>query len=463
MIFKNQVSGYSLKFRVIGFATLFLAVLLSLLGWVIDSAYRYSLLTGQEERLKTHIYTLLAASDEDGLGLVMPEYLPDTRFNQLGLGLLAGVSTESNQAFWRSQSMLSVRLPPLPELAMGEKIFSDAVFEDQWYRVLAYKIALTTFSGIERDYTFWVAESNQADTQQLQEFRQQLFSGFAVLSVLFLLGQFFLLHWSLRPLSVLSRAIDQVEKGEVTEVAGSFPTELAPVVRNLNDLIDTLGRQRDKLKNTLGDLAHSLKTPLAVVRNTVHLDSTLDEAEKKTTIAEQVARMDDIIQYQLKTLSRSSHALWIKGEPVGPVILRIVSALQKVYRDKSMVFESQIDEGSLFFGDPDDLFELLGNLLENAFKYGHSQVFCHVTGGYSRQQAPYLAIQIEDDGSGIPEEARAEVLLRGTRMDTQKSGQGIGLSIANELVKSYKGELNLDDSERGGLRVSVVFQMSIQA
>ena len=457
MIFKSRASGYSLKFRVIGFATLSLAVLLGLLGWVIDSAYRYSLLTGQEERLKTHIYTLLAASDEDGVGLVMPEYLPDTRFNQLGLGLLAGVSTVSNQAFWRSQSMLSVTLPQLPEVAMGEKVFSDAVFEDQWYRVLAYKIALTTFSGIERDYTFWVAESNQADNQQLQRFRRQLFSGFAVLSVLFLLGQFFLLHWSLRPLSFLSRAIDQVEKGEVTEVVGSFPTELVPVVRNLNDLILTLGRQRDKLKNTLGDLAHSLKTPLAVVRNTVHLDSQLDESDKKEIIAEQVSRMDDIIQYQLKTLSRSSHALWIKGEPVAPVVYRIVSALQKVYQDKSIAFDCQMDEQSLFFGDPDDLFELLGNLLENAFKYGNSQVFCHVTGGHARQQAPFLSIQIEDDGPGIPEEARKEVLQRGTRMDTQKSGQGIGLSIANELVKSYSGELTLDRADLGGLIVMVAF------
>ena len=221
-----------------------------------------------------------------------------------------------------------------------------------------------------------------------------------------------------------------------------------PVTQNLNLLIKGERERQSRYRGMLGDLAHSLKTPLAV------LSAALQESQQgksftpqhQQDMAEQLARMDQIVTYQLKRAVKANQShLLSKPVMVEPVVRKILGALDKVYRDRQVKVSVQVPETTVFFGEESDLMELCGNLLDNAFKYGNGVV--KVT---ASQQGKRLELSVEDNGNGIPADKRSWVLERGARADTVKSGQGIGLAVVVELTSSYGGEIRIEDSVLGG-------------
>jgi len=218
----------------------------------------------------------------------------------------------------------------------------------------------------------------------------------------------------------------------------------------LNVLISSERTQREKYRTTMADLAHSIKTPLAILKGSAaSLENTGNTLDVRQTIDEQVDRMDEIVGYQLSRAMSDASSLIKRSIKVLPVAERLVAAMKKVYPDIHIDLRA---EPATFFGDERDLMEVLGNLVDNACKYGRGLVILSVAGG-----ADQTELVIEDDGPGVPEGQRAEVLQRGARLDSKAAGQGIGLAVVTEIVDRYDGVIGIESSGLGGLKVTVVF------
>src|SRR5690606_18339279 len=207
---------------------------------------------------------------------------------------------------------------------------------------------------------------------ELSAYRTQLWRWLGTATLLLLLTQTIILHWGLRPLSRLAVALKAMRSGETGDIVGEHPRELQEVVNNLNQVLAREKALRQRYRNSLSDLAHSLKTPLAILQSKITPDTS--ESDLQETLTEQIMRMNQVVTYQLQR-AVSDHQHGLHGQvAVDQVAQRLLSALRKVYRDKGVRCELIIAEGTVFYGDEQDLLEMLGNLLDNAFKYCHHQV-----------------------------------------------------------------------------------------
>ena len=205
----------------------------------------------------------------------------------------------------------------------------------------------------------------------------------------------------------------------------------------------------------MSDLAHSLKTPLAVLR--ARLESDANEQELRAEVATQLQRMNDLVSYQLGRAASSGHKLFAAPVEIEPHAEALVQSLEKIYASRGVLCEFDIDPEARFHGEPGDLQELLGNLIENAFKWARSRVLLTVKPGETApNRRPGLLLAVDDDGPGIPDERVPMVLQRGVRGDERVHGHGIGLSIVQDIIRSYRGELRVGRStELGGARFEV--------
>jgi two-component system sensor histidine kinase PhoQ len=235
----------------------------------------------------------------------------------------------------------------------------------------------------------------------------------------------------------------------------AHPRELEPLTDSINAFIHSERENLERQRNTLADLAHSLKTPLAVLRS--RLDSDTGEAELRSEVDTQLRRMNDLVSYQLARAARSGHQLFAAPIAIEPQAEQIVLGLEKVYANKGVLCEFEIAAEARFHGETGDLQELLGNLLENAFKWAKSRVLLTVAEGQKlTDRRPGLLITVEDDGPGIAEDRIAYVLQRGMRGDERVQGHGIGMSIVQDIIKSYRGQLHVTRShELGGAKFEV--------
>ncbi|MGH8299526.1 MAG: ATP-binding protein, partial [Steroidobacteraceae bacterium] len=273
------------------------------------------------------------------------------------------------------------------------------------------------------------------------------------LMLLLLLSLAALLRRVLAPLRRLEREIHEVEEGRSEKLGSGYPRELSGVARHLNALLVGERKRVARYRDTLGNLAHGLKTPLAVMRST--LSSDAGSAPAARTIGAEIDRMTGIIEHQLKRAAASGGALLGQAPvAVGPVAADLRAALLKVYSRKDLSLELAIQEGSHFIGDRGDFMELLGNLLDNACKWCRSKVRVSVTieDGRTAAGRDDLTLIVEDDGLGIAEENRAKVLERGVRTDEKVPGHGLGLAMVHDTVDLYGGALVVDESPLGGAR-----------
>ena len=249
-------------------------------------------------------------------------------------------------------------------------------------------------------------------------------------------------RWTTRPLSVLDHEIRRVESGKQEQLTGKYPAELMALKEDLNLLLASQNRQKQRYRHHLSDLAHALKTPLAVLNT-----SPLSEQPE---LKEQLDRISAMIDHQLKRASSSGQDVWKKQIPLQPLLEKMIKALGKIYQHKGCHIDVDCPPDTAFKGDETDMMEILGNLLDNACKACQHQVRLQVSTN------PFTLV-VEDDGPGIPAARRSQLFQRGTRLDTYQEGHGVGLSIVAELVSSYNGDLDVGDSELGGARFQIRF------
>jgi two-component system sensor histidine kinase PhoQ len=459
----------SLQTRSLLAAGVALAAFLGLTGFALDQAIYETLRSALRDRLQSYVYGYLAASDvARSRRWLPPEVGPDPRFDRPGGTLYAGVvgPVEMDGAKverWRSPSAVGVTLPLDAKLSPGAMTFSgplDAPLGKVYLFSLGVAWEVPNREPI--DLTLHVAESAQILEDQLDVFRRTLLVYLGGLGVLLLLLLLATLRWSLRPLRRVTADLAGVERGERERMSSDYPFELSGLATNLNEFIESERLHLQRYRNTLGDLAHSLKTPLAVMRS--QLESDASGEELRWTVLEQAGRMDQIVAYQLSRAATSGHTTFAAPIPIEGHAEEIVASLEKVYADKNILCEFDIDPRARFYGEQGDLLELLGNTLENAFKWAQHRVLLSAR---AHRLPPALArdmrrggleLVIEDDGPGIPADQVEHLLQRGVRGDERVQGHGIGLAIVLDLLRAYRGTIDVARSQAlGGAEITLRF------
>lgn len=433
-------------------AVLVLVLFLILTSFALEQAFRDAARAAREERLLGQIYFLMAVAELDGATLIFPESLAEPRLNLPRSGLYAQVLGEDGGLVWASRSAMTTDVPPLAStLASGEQR-SRLLQDDGGILYLVQSFGVTWATGDEpHSFTFAVAEDLAALNEELNQFRRSLATSFGAMGAVLIAALFVLLRWGLRPLRRVAAEVAAIESGSQEMIHGDYPTELQGLTHNLNALLAHEQAQRRRLDQSFGDLAHSLKTPLAVLRVTER-DAALSQ-DVAAVLGEQLARMEHIVDYQLKRARSAATAAagLAPPIPVRPAVDRVVGALNKVYRDKDVHVTVVCDAGKVFRGSDGDLLEVIGNLLDNAFKWSRTQVRVTVTDDQG------LRLRVEDDGPGIPADRRRQLVMRGVRADELAPGHGLGLAMTKELCAAYGGQLELGGSPLGGACVEAKF------
>jgi two-component system, OmpR family, sensor histidine kinase PhoQ len=448
----------SLSTRLLASVSVLLVVFFGITILALDLVFRNLAERSARDRLELQLIALISASEEDAnAGLQPAPQLAETRFNSPGSGLYGEIVRGDGEPSWRSPSLAGTGLAFSSNLKPGERRFGELRTTDgSVVFALSRSIDWEFNDRRSRSFVYSVAESREPYFAQLNRFRVQLFSWFSVLMLLLLGALAMLLRRLLAPLRRVEREIEAIEVGDMTELGGGYPRELLGITTNLNTLLRSERERLARYRNTLGNLAHSFKTPLAVMRNLLNAGAG-QELPLAHQLDEQVGRMDDIVKYQLKRAAVSGGT----GFGTAPVDVRAVlealhGALLKVYADREIECEISVDEGCVYFGDREDLTEIAGNLLDNAFKWARRKVRLtarRVSGPAVRREG--LQLIVEDDGAGIPVAERARVLDRGARLDENVSGQGIGLSVVRELAKLNGGTITIGESSLGGAHIEV--------
>ena len=438
----------SLNARVTLGAALVLAVFLVLSALALERVFRDSARNARQERLLAQIYLLMAAAEVDSQGrLTLASGPSEPRLDQPSSGLYAAISDGTGNVVWRSRSTLSVDAPHGAPLPAGAQRFEE-VDSDPGFLVESFGVSWATTGG-SFPFTFSVAEDRRPYREQLAVYRRSLWTWLGAMALLLLAAQWAILRWGLSPLRRVADELTRLERGEQERIAGNYPTELQRLTDNLNTLLTHERSQQKRYRDALADLAHSLKTPLALVRGALRDAAPSDPTAR--TLDEQVERMDRIVAYQLQRASTSGRSRLAAPQPLRPAVERMLAALAKVHGDKRIATEVIVDDGVRFRGDEGDLTELLGNLLDNAFKWGRTQVRVGAEAAGGK-----LTLSVEDDGPGIAPEQAQRVLERGVRADQSVPGQGIGLAVVRDIVDAYGGELRIERSRLGGSRIILV-------
>lgn len=446
----------SLNTRLLLAGSLVLASFFGLTGFTLDKAFRDSAEAAMRDRLQGHIYALLAASELNKAGaMVVSNEMPDTGFSTPGSGIYGQIASHDGKQILRSPSMMDVTIPFSTGLRMGVTHFERLTASDGT-PLYALNLGLSwKVKGKPRDFTFSVARNLSSLDVQVSSFRRSLWGWLGGVAFLLLAVQGSILRWSLAPLRRVAIDLEAIEAGRATQLKGHYPQELSGLTDNLNILIRGGQAQLERYRHTLGDLAHSLKTPLAVVRNSVEKEGSVEELRR--TVQEQVDRMNQIVEYQLQRAAASGRTALSVPVSVADVAQRIVASLNKVYADKGVDCRIQIEDDAVFYGDESDLMEFLGNLADNACKWCRYTVMISarpVTDVLHRRAG--LLLSVEDDGPGIPIEDVDRVLQRGARADESISGHGIGMAVVQDILRVYDGVLEIGTStELGGARLVV--------
>jgi len=444
----------SLRTRLLLVSAVVLVGFLGLTGFALDRAFSASAASALRERLVGHLYALLSAADlNDRKLLELPIELPEPRFNLIGSGLMAVVRDANGVMVWRSRSALGYDFSSVPAGKPGERIYTELNDGQSTARLMLSFV--TRWEGANHQpqtYAFQVVERLDEQRAQIQQFRRTLFGWLAAATVLLLVAQALIVRWGLSPLRRVTQDLSDMEAGRTQTLTGEYPSELQPLVDNLNALLGNARMHLQRYRDTLGNLAHSLKTPLAVLRSSVESQAPLNEL--RDTAQEQLQQMNEIVDYQLQRAAAAGRTALSTPLPVAPLVRKIQAALQKVYASKSLQVELDVADSVVFRGDEGDLLEILGNLADNAFKWARTRVQIRVV-NESDGTTEHLQLRIEDDGPGIPSEALERVRTRGARADASTPGHGLGLAVVSELVALYNGRFAISKSSLGGAALEV--------
>lgn len=450
----------SLRKRLLIAAAVILLTFLGLAGVALDRAFISSAEVSLKNQLRTQTFALLSVLEvnQDG-SVLIPRQLPEARLMVPNSGLYAFIIDSENNLIWQSGSSLGVRMAGLKKEQLGTETFVQTGTQLSSPFRYSFSVSWETESSVEYEFTLVMIEASDHFVTFVAEHRQKIVLWLGLVGVFLLLLQMAALNWSLSPLVKVSNELDQIEHARQDRILGTYPNEIAQLSERINLFIANERKNLERYRNTLGDLAHSLKTPLAVVKGLAESNGRIDPDE----LNRYVDRMSNIVEYQLKRAAASRISLVKDLVDVEEVFSRIVESLRKVYAAKEIQLHGDVSPALQFYGDQSDLYELVGNIMDNACKWAQSQIRYTVKpvrgekGGIRG-----IRILIEDDGPGVANDVRDLVMHRGIRADQQVNGYGIGLAVSREIVDRYDGDIKIAQSDLGGAAINIDLKHSAE-
>ena len=450
MTIRTRWQGWpgSIRARLMLGATVVLIAFVAAAGWAVQRAHADSVRTARFAQLQGTVYLILAGAELDEHGaLVMPPSFPEPRLSLAGSGLYAKVVNVARHEDWVSPSTLGVAPPFLHGIEVGEwrnEIVSGP--GGRAYLATGYGVNWEAGRGQAAPLELSVLEDKFEFDREVAVFARTLWTWLGGAAVLLLLSQTLLLEWGLTPLRRVANEVRGIERGDQARIEGDYPHEITALTNNLNTLITQERSRQTRYREALSFLAHSLKTPLAVLRNAIGEPALLPDA-----VSQQVARMDDIVKHQLARAAAGGSSRFVPFLPLVPVLTRVRDSLAKVYAEKELTITFDVPPELAWRIDEGDAFEMLGNLMDNAAKWARRRVAVS-----ARREGNQLFLRVDDDGPGFTD--TQSILQLHVRGDEQVPGHGVGLAVVNELVASHDGELTLTRSELGGARVDIVLR-----
>ena len=438
----------SLTFRLIASAALWIAAALFVGGFLLSSIFRGTLEESFDRRLGALLETLVAVSDigADGrLALFRP--LGDARFGRTYSGWYWQIDGGAAGRL-HSRSLFDFTLRPGVPGADGNAGFDLARGPDgQVLRIVTRDIVLP---GAARAVRYNVAADTAETEAQVGRFNGTLAWSLGVLGLGLFAAVLIQVQFGLRPLRRVRAALSDVRQGRAERLEGSFPPEINPLATELNAVLDHNAEVVLRTRTQVGNLAHALKTPLAVLANEAGpaAQSSADAA-LAANVSRQTALMRRYVDHYLAR-ARTAAAGRVIGARVdaADVVKDLRRTLEKMYVDRDLTISDAGDTPLPVLGEREDVEEMIGNLMDNACKWARTRVAVAV-----EAQDGTVGITIDDDGPGMPPEEHERVMARGARLDESVSGSGLGLAIVADVVELYGGGLSFEASPLGGLRV----------
>lgn len=450
----------SLAFRLFVTAALWTLIILPPAGFIIYSLIKSQVMDGFDGQLKTYVWVVQAESMGEGTLPERPTNIGEPLFGVINSGWYWQVQPFGKQdgPALVSESLATGKLP-VPSKS-GVEPDKDGFY---WLDVtgpLDQPLRLVERTGRLGDladspiYSFIVAGPLDWPQTRISGFGLFVAGALACAGLALLAATFLQIKFGLAPLARVEQGLAQIRSGAAEKLEGELPTEIEPLQVELNALIESNQEIIERARTQVGNLAHALKTPLAVITN--------EAEERETAFARKVAEQAELMRGQVTHYLDRARMAATKGTigrvtPVLPVAEALQRTIERIYRDKPVDVTVDCPEDLRFAGEQQDLEEMLGNLLDNAAKWCGRRVRLAVSKAPDpkRPQIIRLRIVVDDDGPGLSEEKRKLIWQRGVRLDESKPGSGLGLSIVGDIVRTYRGGWQLGVAKLGGLSVTL--------
>lgn len=441
----------SLSLRLFLLTSAWALISVSLIALVLSQAYRANAERRFGELVTANLYSLMGSVQLDANGrLVERAALRDGRYAEFGSGWYWTVASMRNPANRiASISLVDREIRPPAGVPLDENYQRSWTYEgDAGEKLTAVEAQVLLGPGDEL-FAFRVTGNQGEVAAEISGFTQTMVLLLALFGLGFVVASFVIVNVGLRPVSVATRKLADIREGRADALEGRFPLEIQPLIDETNALIQSNRAVVERARTQVGNLAHSLKTPLAVLTN----EARQAPEELRRLISEQAGLMQHQVQAYLdRARIAARHGTVTSRTPVQPTLDRMARVIRKLNPAIELAVRVE-PPGLVFAGEQQDFEEVVGNLLENGARFARERL--SVTAVADPQSQKTLLLDIEDDGPGLTEEEGRQALKRGARLDESTPGSGLGLSIVKDIVTEYSGSLALDRSAMGGLSVRV--------
>jgi signal transduction histidine kinase len=449
--------GGSLMLRLFGGTALWIAIALGLTTFALDSLFKDQATRQFEQQLQSYLYQIVASLELDAQGNpIIPNTGGDPRFNRPESGLYWQINDNNGATLLKSRSLWDTKLNVANDRLLKDEIHFHSLTGPAEQRLLIAEHNLVLPDPSNKQLRVIVGSETKELARAIETWQHSLGLFVGILFVSLVVAAIAQVAFGLQPLRQLQQSLKKLREGDNARIMGKFPTELKPLIDDFNAVIDANGKIIERARNQAGDLAHSIKTPISVMINALQAERlrSSDNAALIAALEEQLKQLQQQVQWRLKRARIAANV----GVPhsrtlVGTTLKQLTRVMQKVHADKSIHVDMGVMADELYFaGEEQDLQEIVGNLLDNAFKWAISTVAIHAS--YTEGN---VIIVIEDDGPGCTSLTdHIHVPSRGERADESVPGSGLGLSIVRDLVTLYDGTLSFESKSPQGLRIVTV-------
>lgn len=440
------MTNRTLTFRLVATSVAWIVGSLVAAGFVLTLLFRDYVGARFDRHLRDRMEEIVAAAEIAPGGTLKLTWKPsDPRFNAPHSGWYWQISRGAavlarSDSVWRGRLSIATGTPG-PRLRITRLVGPGG-------RVLRAVMQDITLPEANKPFTVIVAGPVREIQRDVNQFVGQLAATLGVLGLGLILAVLFQVRFGLRPLQGMRRALADIRAGRARRLPDGLPGEIRPVVTELNALIDHNEAMLERARTQAGNLAHALKNPLTVIGN----EARHVAGARGRMLREQAAVVNARVDRYLSR-ARAAGAAGILGAraPLAETVEDLRFSMAHLYKDRGLSIAVTGVDGLFFHGDAHDLAEMIGNLMDNACKWARGRVAVA-----ARHEDGRLIVVIDDDGPGIPEDQRTEVLARGRRLDEAVPGSGLGLDIVQDIAGLYRGSLGLGESDLGGLRATLV-------